>query len=66
MNDPESGAHYEGMGKSSINATQMSVLSRMQPKGKKTLSNIALYNNLAKFHFHIGVPWSNKLGGCPS
>ena len=61
MNDPESGAHYEGMGKSSINATQMSVLSRMQPKGKKTLSNIALYNNLAKFHFHIGVPWSNKL-----
>ena len=60
MNDPESGAHYEGMGKSSINSTQMSVLSRMQPKGKKTISNKALYNNVAKFHFHIGVPWSNK------
>lgn len=61
MNDPESGAHYEGMGKSSINSTQMSVLSRMQPKGKKTISNKSLYNNVAKFHFHIGVPWSNKL-----
>ncbi|MBC8504046.1 MAG: LamG domain-containing protein, partial [Chloroflexi bacterium] len=60
MNDPESGAHYEGMGKSSINATQMSVLSRMQPKGKKVISSKAIYNNVAKFHLHIGLPWTNK------
>ena len=32
-----------------------------KPKGKKTISNKSLYNNVAKFHFHIGVPWSNKL-----
>ncbi|MCH2177030.1 MAG: LamG domain-containing protein, partial [Lentisphaeria bacterium] len=61
MNDPESGAHYEGMGKSNINSTQMSVLSRMQPKGKKIISSKALYNNVAKFHLHIGLPWTNKI-----
>lgn len=60
MNDPESGAHYEGMGKSNINSTQMSVLSRTQPKGKKIISSKALYNNVAKFHLHIGLPWTNK------
>lgn len=60
MNDPESGAHYEGMGKSNINSTQMSVLSRMQPKGEKIISSKALYNNVAKFHLHIGLPWTHK------
>ena len=59
MNDPESGAHYEGMGKSNINSTQMSVLSMMQPKGQKIISSKALYNNVAKFHLHIGLPWDS-------
>jgi len=61
MNDPESGVHREGMGKSSIAATQMSVLSMMQPKGKKIISSKALYNSVAKFHFHNSLPWDPRI-----
>jgi hypothetical protein len=61
MNDPESGVHREGMGKSNIASTQMSVISMMQPRGKKIISSKALYNNVAKFHLHNTLPWDPRI-----
>jgi hypothetical protein len=58
--DPDSGAHYEGMGKGTLGITQISVLSRNEPDGQKSVTSTSLYNHMTKFLLHIGVPWGNK------
>ncbi len=46
--DPDSGAHYEGMGKGTLGITQISILSRNEPDGQKSISSISLYNHMTK------------------
>ncbi len=58
--DPDSGAHYEGMGKGTLGVTQISVLSRNEPDGQKSISSTSLYNHMTKFLLHIGLPWDNR------
>jgi len=58
--DPDSGAHYEGMGKGTLGVTQISVLSRNEPDGQKSISSTSLYNHMTKFLLHIGLPWGNR------
>ncbi len=58
--DPDSGAHYEGMGKGTLGITQISVLSRNEPDGQKSISSTSLYNHMTKFLLHIGLPWGNR------
>jgi hypothetical protein len=58
--DPDSGAHYEGMGKGTLGITQISVLSRSEPDGQKSVSSTSLYNHMTKFLLHIGLPWGNR------
>jgi hypothetical protein len=70
MNGPEDGAHFEGMGKSNIGASQLSVLARTQPVDEKVVASSAMFNHLTRFRFHAGLPWDHsrfmtdeKLGG---
>ena len=70
MNGPEDGAHFEGMGKSNIGASQLSVLARTQPVDGKIVAGSAMFNHLTRFRFHAGLPWDHsrfmtdeKLGG---
>jgi len=58
--DPDSGAHYEGMGKGTLGITQLSVLSRNEPDGRKSVASTSLYNHMTKFLLHIGLPWGNR------
>lgn len=58
--DPDSGAHYEGMGKGTLGITQISVLSRNEPDGQKSITSTSLYNHMTKFLLHIGLPWGNR------
>lgn len=70
MNGPEDGAHFEGMGKSNIGISQMSILARNQAADEKIVASGALYNHVTKFLLHTGLPWDHarymtdeKLGG---
>ncbi|MDD7984659.1 hypothetical protein PQO01_06815 [Lentisphaera marina] len=60
MNDPESGAHSEPMGKSNLGATQSAVVSRSLPLESKIVASKAYYNMFTKFMFYNGFPWTNK------
>jgi hypothetical protein len=59
MNDSESGAHGEPMGKSNLGATQSAVVSRSLPLEHKIVASKAYYNLFAKFMFYNGFPWAN-------
>jgi hypothetical protein len=48
------------MGKGTLGITQISVLSRNEPDGQKSLSSTSLYNHMTKFLLHIGLPWGNR------
>lgn len=59
MNDSESGAHGEPMGKSNLGATQSAVVSRSLPLKQKIVASKAYYNLFTKFMFYNGFPWAN-------